>query len=173
MVGPRGAVQVDTTQLDREGFNYSHQPRDIAPSWKHNQLFVSTDKGVDLFWLGKGGAVPYTIPLDGPGGALAMNRSGTRLYAVARGAGIIDVIDPEQYVVVYRIRTSSEAIALAVAPDDGTLYVASAEGVAAIDLGSHALRGATYFAGLVFITVDRAKCEADAKHAVRAELEGA
>ena len=147
VVGPRGAVQVDTTQLEREGFNYSHQPRDVAPSWKHNQLFVSTDKGVDLFWLGKGGAVPYTIPLDGPGGALAMNRSGTRLYAVARGAGIIDVIDPEQYVVVDRIRTSSEAIALAVAPDDGTLYVASAEGVAAIDLGSHALRGATYFAG--------------------------
>ncbi|OLE73616.1 MAG: hypothetical protein AUI36_00315 [Cyanobacteria bacterium 13_1_40CM_2_61_4] len=147
VVGPRGAVQVDTTQLEREGFNYSHQPRDIAPSWKHNQLFISTDKGVDLFWLGKGGAVPYTIPLDGPGGALAMNRSGTRLYAVARGAGIIDVIDPEQYLVVDRITTSRESVALVVAPDDSTLYVASAAGVAAIDLGSHALRGVAFFAG--------------------------
>ena len=147
VVGRRGAVQVDTTQIGREGFNYSHEPRDIAPSWKHNQLFVSTDKGVDLFWLGKGGAVPYTIPLDGPGGALAMNRSGTRLYAVARGAGVIDVIDPEQYLVVDRIRTLWEAVAMAVAPDDGTLYVASATGVAAIDLGSHALRGVSLFAG--------------------------
>ena len=147
VVGPRGAVQVDTTRVDREGFNYSHEPRDIAPSWKHNQIFVSTDRGVDLFWLGKGGAVPYTIPLDGPGGALAMNRSGTRLYAVARGAGLVDVIDPEQYLVVDRIRVSSDPVAISVAPDESTLYVASTDGVTAVDLGTHAVRGVALFRG--------------------------
>jgi hypothetical protein len=147
VVGPQGAVQVDTTRLERESFRYRNEPRDIVPSWKHNQIFVSTEKGLDLFWLGKGGAVPYTIPLDGPGGALATNASGTRIYAVARGAGVIDVIDPEQYLVVDRIPISWEPVALALAPDEGTLYVAATEGVTAIDISTHRRRGAAFFYG--------------------------
>src|SRR5438128_1925687 len=110
VIGPRGALQVDTTRLARERFSYEHDARDVAPSWKHNILFVSTDQGVDLFYLGKGGNVPYTIPLDGPGGPLAMNRSGTRLFAVASGAGAIDVIDTEQYLVVDRIPIAWEPV---------------------------------------------------------------
>lgn len=148
VVGPQGALSVDTTRLDRKMYRYDQDARDVAPSWKHNILFVSTERGVDLFYVGRGsGSVPYTIPLDGPGGPLAMNRSGTRLYAVARGAGLIDVIDTEQYVVVDRIRTAWEPVALVVAPDESTLYVAAKEGVTAIDLATHLQRGATFFSG--------------------------
>ncbi len=147
VVGPRGAVQVDTTRLERRAFSYEQEPRDIAPSWKHNILFVSTDRGVDLFYVGQSGHVPYTIPLDGPGGPLAMNLSGTRLYAVARGASVIDVIDTEQYLVVDRIAIAWDPVALAVAPDEGTLYMAASEGVTAIDIGTHVQRGASFFYG--------------------------
>jgi DNA-binding beta-propeller fold protein YncE len=147
VVGPQGALSVDTTRLDRVLLRYDQAARDVAPSWKHNILFVSTDRGVDLFYVGRSGGVPYTIPLDGPGGPLAMNRSGTRLYAVARGAGVIDVIDTEQYLVVERIRTAWEPVALVVAPDESALYVAAKEGVTAVDLATHLQRGATHFSG--------------------------
>src|SRR2546428_483592 len=110
-------------------------------------VFVRTGPGVDLFYRGKGGYVPYTIPLEGPGGPPAVNRPGTRLFAVASGGGAIDVIDTEQYLVVDRIPIAWEPVALVVAPDESTLYVAAKEGVTAIDVSTHVQRGAAFFYG--------------------------
>lgn len=147
VLGPAGAEQIDTVQPGREAFAYAHEPREVAPSWKHNILFVSTAAGIDVFYLGKGGNVPYTIPLDGPGGALAMNMSGTRIYAAAQGSGFVDVVDTEQYTIVDRIRLLSDPVAFAVAPDERTLYVATRAGVIAIDLATEAELGSAYFYG--------------------------
>src|SRR6267142_1535644 len=149
IVGPRGAQQIDLTTGQQEFFSYSHTPQELAPSYKHNHIFVATPSGIDLLYLNLGGRTPYTIPLDGPAGAMSMNGSGTRIYTAIRGLAVIDVADTEQYAVVERIRIASEARALAVSPREDVLYVATNQGVVAIDLGTKRARATASFLGSV------------------------
>ncbi len=149
VVGPRGAEQLDMETGQTEFFAYSAQPRDLAPSYKHNHIFVATPRGIDLLYLNLGGRTPYTIPLDGPAGAMSMNGSGTRIYTAIRGQALIDVADTEQYAVVERIRIAAEARALAVSPSEDVLYVATNEGVIAIDLATKRVRATAPFLGSV------------------------
>ena len=149
IVGARGAQQIDLTTGQQEFFNYSHTPHELAPSYKHNHIFVATGSGIDLLYLNLGGRTPYTIPLDGPAGAMSMNGSGTRIYTAIRGKSVIDVVDTEQYAVVQRITIDSEATAIAVSPREEALYVGTANGVLAIDLGNEGIRARTAFLGSV------------------------
>ena len=149
IVGPRGAQQIDLTTGQQEFFSYSHTPQELAPSYKHNHIFVATPSGIDLLYLNLGGRTPYTIPLDGPAGAMSMNGSGTRIYTAIRGKNVIDVVDTEQYAVVQRIAIDSEATAIAVSPREEALYVGTAHGVLAIDLGNERVRARTSFLGSV------------------------
>ena len=149
VVGPRGAEQYDLTTGQTEFFAYSAQPSELAPSYKHNHIFVSTPLGIDLLYLNLGGRRPYTIPLDGPAGAMSMNGSGTRIYTAIVGQPLIDVADTEQYRVVERITVASEARALAVSPREDFLYVATNEGVVAIDLGTKRVSATQSFVGSV------------------------
>jgi parallel beta-helix repeat protein len=149
VVGPRGAEQLDIETGQAEFFAYSAQPGELAPSYKHNHIFVATPRGIDLLYLNLGGRTPYTIPLDGPAGAMSMNGSGTRIYTAIRGQALIDVADTEQYAVVERIRIAGEARALAVSPREDVLYVATNEGVLAIDLGTKRVRATASFLGSV------------------------
>jgi len=149
VVGPRGAEQLDIETGQAEFFAYSAQPGELAPSYKHNHIFVATPRGIDLLYLNLGGRTPYTIPLDGPAGAMSMNGSGTRIYTAIRGLAVIDVADTEQYAVVERIRIASEARALAVSPREDVLYVATNQGVVAIDLGTKRARATASFLGSV------------------------
>jgi len=149
IVGARGAQQIDLTTGQQEFFDYSHTPQELAPSYKHNHIFVATPSGIDLLYLNLGGRTPYTIPLDGPAGAMSMNGSGTRIYTAIRGKNVIDVVDTEQYAVVQRIAIDSEATAIAVSPREEALYVGTANGVLAIDLGNEAIRARTAFLGSV------------------------
>ena len=149
IVGARGAQQIDLTTGQQEFFDYSHTPQELAPSYKHNHIFVATPSGIDLLYLNLGGRTPYTIPLDGPAGAMSMNGSGTRIYTAIRGKNVIDVVDTEQYAVVQRIAIDSEATAIAVSPREEALYVGTANGVLAIDLGNEAIRARTAFLGHV------------------------
>jgi parallel beta-helix repeat protein len=149
VVGPRGAEQLDMDTGQAEFFAYSAQPQDLAPSYKHNHIFVATPRGIDLLYLNLGGRTPYTIPLDGPAGAMSMNGSGTRIYTAILGQALIDVADTEQYAVVDRIRIGSEARALAVSPEEDMLYVATNEGVVALDLGTKRVRATASFLGSV------------------------
>src|SRR6266540_2953750 len=68
IVGTRGAEQIDLTTGQQEFFAYSSTPQELAPSYKHNHIFVATPRGIDLLYLNLGGRTPYTIPLDGPAG---------------------------------------------------------------------------------------------------------
>jgi DNA-binding beta-propeller fold protein YncE len=149
VVGPRGAEQYDITTGQAEFFVYNSRPSELAPSYKHNHIFVSTPRGIDLLYLNLGGRTPYTIPLDGPAGAMSMNGSGTRIYTAIVGQALIDVADTEQYRVVDTIRIASEARALAVSPKEDVLYVATNEGVMAIDLGTKRVRATASFLGSV------------------------
>jgi parallel beta-helix repeat protein len=149
IVGARGAEQIDLTTGQREFFAYSSTPQELAPSYKHNHIFVATPRGIDLLYLNLGGRTPYTIPLDGPAGAMSMNGSGTRIYTAIRGRNVIDVVDTEQYAVVQRISIDSEATAIAVSPREEALYVGTANGVLAIDLGNERVRARTTFLGSV------------------------
>jgi parallel beta-helix repeat protein len=149
IVGARGAQQIDLTTGQQEFFDYSHTPQELAPSYKHNHIFVATPSGIDLLYLNLGGRTPYTIPLDGPAGAMSMNGSGTRIYTAIRGKNVIDVVDTEQYAVVQRIAIDSEATAIAVSPREEALYVGTANGVLAIDLGNESIRARTAFLGSV------------------------
>jgi len=149
IVGARGAQQIDLTTGQQEFFDYSHTPQELAPSYKHNHIFVATPSGIDLLYLNLGGRTPYTIPLDGPAGAMSMNGSGTRIYTAIRGKNVIDVVDTEQYAVVQRIAIDTEATAIAVSPREEALYVGTANGVLAIDLGNEAIRARTAFLGSV------------------------
>ncbi len=149
VVGPRGAEQLDMETGQAEFFAYSSQPGELAPSYKHNHIFVATPRGIDLLYLNLGGRTPYTIPLDGPAGAMSMNGSGTRIYTAIRGQALIDVADTEQYAVVDRIRIGGEARALAVSPREDVLYVATNDGVIAIDLGTKRVRATAPFLGSV------------------------
>lgn len=147
VIGRGGALQVDPSRPDPAFFAYSHEPIAIAPSYKHNIVFLSTDRGVDLFYLGQGGNVPYTMPLDGPGGAMTMNGSGTRLYAMARGTGVLDVLDTEQYVIVGRITLPFEAVGLAVSRDERTLYAVGTGGLVRVDLATRTVSGTVPYLG--------------------------
>ena len=149
IVGARGAQQIDLTTGRQEFFSYSSTPQELAPSYKHNHIFVATPRGIDLLYLNLGGRTPYTIPLDGPAGAMSMNGSGTRIYTAIRGKNVIDVVDTEQYAVVQRIAIDGEATAIAVSPREETLYVGTANGVLAIDLGNERVRARTSFLGSV------------------------
>lgn len=127
----------------RELHQYEGEPRALAASYKYNQIFVATPRGIDLFYLGAGrygryhgGRVAYTIPLSGPAGAMTMNGSGTRIYAVAQGAGLVEVVDTEQYTVVQRIQLGTEATALAVDTREGMLFAGTSDGILAVDLRS-------------------------------------
>ena len=132
-----------------EFFVYNAQPAELAPSYKHNHIFVSTPRGIDLLYLNLGGRTPYTIPLDGPAGAMSMNGSGTRIYTAIVGQALIDVADTEQYRVVERITVAGPARALAVSPHEDFLYVATNEGVVAIDLGTKRVTATQSFIGSV------------------------
>ena len=149
VVGPRGAEQYDMTTGQAEFFVYNAQPAELAPSYKHNHIFVSTPRGIDLLYLNLGGRTPYTIPLDGPAGAMSMNGSGTRIYTAIRGQALIDVADTEQYRVVERLTVAAEVRALAVSPKEDFLYVATNEGVVAIDLGTKRVTATASFLGSV------------------------
>ncbi|HET8567777.1 MAG TPA: NosD domain-containing protein [Candidatus Limnocylindria bacterium] len=134
VVSRTGAQQIDTTSGLSEHYAYRHAPVGIAPSYKHNHIFVGHEKGLDLFYLNLGGRIPYTIPLDGPALALTMNGSGTRVYVLV-AAGLVDVVDTEQYRVVDRITLPlGGATALAVAPREDRLYVGYKGGVLVVDL---------------------------------------
>lgn len=149
IVGGRGAQQIDLSTGQQEFFAYSSTPQDLAPSYKHNHIFVATPRGIDLLYLNLGGRTPYTIPLDGPAGAMSMNGSGTRIYTAIRGKNVINVVDTEQYAVVQRIAIDGEATAIAVSPREEALYVGTANGVLAIDLGNEHVRARTSFLGSV------------------------
>jgi len=149
IVGAHGAQQIDLTTGQQEFFDYSHVPQELAPSYKHNHIFVATPSGIDLLYLNLGGRTPYTIPLDGPAGAMSMNGSGTRIYTAIRGKSVIDVVDTEQYAVVQRIALDSEATAIAISPGEDALYVGTPNGVLAIDLGNERVRARTAFLGSV------------------------
>jgi len=149
IVGPRGAEQYDMTTGQAEFFVYNAQPAELAPSYKHNHIFVSTPRGIDLLYLNLGGRTPYTIPLDGPAGAMSMNGSGTRIYTAIVGQALIDVADTEQYRVVERITVAGPARALAVSPREDFLYVGTNEGVVAIDLGTKRVTATQSFVGSV------------------------
>ena len=149
IVGARGAQQIDLTTGQQEFFAYSSTPQELAPSYKHNHIFVATPRGIDLLYLNLGGRTPYTIPLDGPAGAMSMNGSGTRIYTAIRGKNVIDVVDTEQYAVVQRIAIDAEATAIAVSPREEAVYVGTANGVMAIDLGNERVRSRTSFLGSV------------------------
>ncbi|MGH2451376.1 MAG: NosD domain-containing protein [Candidatus Limnocylindria bacterium] len=148
VVGPDGAEQLRLDDPSRhEYFAYRSRPERIAPSYKHNHIFVSNPRGIDLLYLNLGGRTPYTIPLSGEPGAIAMAESGTRIYAVAKGTGGVDVVDTEKYRVVTRVALGVEGTALAVAPDESTLYVGTADGLLAVDLHGHAVRARTPLPG--------------------------
>ncbi len=140
VVGRTGAEQFNIRQGQSEFFAYNSDPQGLAPSYKHNHIFVATPRGIDLLYLNLGGRTPYTIPLDGPAGAMAMNGSGTRIYTVAKGTGTIDIVDTEQYAVIQRIPLGTDATALAVSPDETALYAGTASGVVAIDIRTKTVR---------------------------------
>lgn len=157
VVGPRGAQQIDTRTGVSEFFAYARQPRGIAPSYKHNHIFVGTSAGLDLFYLNLGGRTPYTIPLSGPAMAIAMNGSGTRVYVLIAGDAdtrLIEVVDTEQYTVVSRIPLRGSASALAVSPREDRLYVGTTSGVDAIALADgRVLSSATFLGAVVDLAV--------------------
>ncbi len=136
VVGPAGAEQRDLEAGAQAFFAYRGQARALAPSYKHNHIFVSTPRGIDLLYLNLGGRTPYTIPLDGPAGAMAMNGSGTRIYVAIEGRSVIDVVELEQYMVVSRIAIELPATAVAVSPREDRLYAATGHGLLSIDLAS-------------------------------------
>jgi DNA-binding beta-propeller fold protein YncE len=80
---------------------------------------------------------------------MSMNGSGTRIYTAIRGQALIDVADTEQYRVVDRITVAAEARALAVSPSEDILFVATNEGVIAIDLASKRVTATASFLGSV------------------------
>ncbi len=149
VVGPQGAEQRDLTTGQSEFFDYRGNPESLAPSYKHNHVFVATPRGIDLLYLNLGGRTPYTIPLDGAPSAMVMAESGTRIYAAIAGQRVVDVVDTEQYAVVDRIATDALPTSLAVAPREDILYVGSASGVAAVTIRDRSLVSSAAFLGSV------------------------
>jgi len=149
VVGPQGAEQRDLTTGQSEFFDYHGSAEVLAPSYKHNHVFVATPRGIDLLYLNLGGRTPYTIPLDGAPSAMVMAGSGTRIYVAIAGQRLIDVVDTEQYAVVARIATDVVPTSLAVSPREDILYVGSASGVEALTIRDRALVSSATFLGSV------------------------
>src|SRR5436853_3202 len=125
VVGPQGAEQRDLTTGQSEFFDYHGSAEILAPSYKHNHVFVATPRGIDLLYLNLGGRTPYTIPLDGRPTAMVMAESGTRIYAAIAGQRVIDVVDTGQFAVTGRIALDVVATSVMISPRDDTLYVGS------------------------------------------------
>src|SRR6266550_2543616 len=149
VVGSSGVEQIDLETGQNEYFDYHGQPQALAPSYKHNHVFVATPRGIDLLYLNLGGRTPYTIPLDGPPAAMAMAGSGTRIYVAIAGLSVIDVVDTEQYAVTDRITIDVHATSLAISPREDILYVGSANGVEAIGIRDKKLTSTAAFLGSV------------------------
>jgi parallel beta-helix repeat protein len=149
VVGSSGVEQVDLESGQTEYFSYHGSPESLAPSYKHNHVFVATPRGIDLLYLNLGGRTPYTIPLDGPPAAMVMAGSGTRIYVAIAGRRLIDVVDTEQYAVVDRIATEVEGASLAISPREDILYMGSASGVEAISIRDRAILSSADFVGSV------------------------
>ena len=149
VVGPKGAEQRDLSTGQSEFFDYHGSAEVLAPSYKHNHVFVATPRGIDLLYLNLGGRTPYTIPLDGAPSAMVMAGSGTRIYAAIRGKRLVDVVDTEQYAVVDRIATDVVPTSLAISPREDVLYVGSASGVEAVTIRDRSLVASAAFLGSV------------------------
>ncbi len=149
VVGPQGAEQRDLTTGQSEFFDYHGSAEVLAPSYKHNHVFVATPRGIDLLYLNLGGRTPYTIPLDGAPSAMVMAGSGTRIYAAIQGKRLVDVVDTEQYAVVDRIVTDVIPTSLAISPREDILYVGSASGVLAMTIRDRSLVSSATFLGSV------------------------
>jgi len=149
VVGPQGAEQRDLTTGQSEFFDYHGNPESLAPSYKHNHVFVATPRGIDLLYLNLGGRTPYTIPLDGAPRAMVMAESGTRIYAAISGQRLIDVVDTEQYAVVDRIATDVLPTALAISPREDILYVGSVNGAEAVTIRDRSVVATAAFLGSV------------------------
>jgi parallel beta-helix repeat protein len=149
VVGPQGAEQRDLTTGQSEFFDYHGSAEILAPSYKHNHVFVATPRGIDLLYLNLGGRTPYTIPLDGAPSAMVMAGSGTRIYAAIAGRRLVDVVDTEQYAVVDRIATDVVPTSLAISPREDILYVGSASGVTAVTIRDRSLVSSAAFLGSV------------------------
>jgi parallel beta-helix repeat protein len=149
VVGPLGAEQRDLTTGQSEFFDYHGSAEILAPSYKHNHIFVATPQGIDLLYLNLGGRTPYTIPLDGAPSAMVMAGSGTRIYVAIEGQRTIDVVDTEQYAVVQRIATDVLPTSLAISPREDILYVGSATGVVALTIRDRSLLSSAAFLGSV------------------------
>jgi DNA-binding beta-propeller fold protein YncE len=149
VVGPRGAEQRDLTTGQSEFFDYHGSAQVLAPSYKHNHVFVATPRGIDLLYLNLGGRTPYTIPLDGAPTAMVMAGSGTRIYAAIAGQRLVDVVDTEQYAVVDRIVTEVVPTSLAISPREDILYVGSGGGVLALTIRDRSLISSAAFLGSV------------------------
>ena len=149
VVGPKGAEQRDLTTGQSEFFDYHGNPEALAPSYKHNHVFVATPQGIDLLYLNLGGRTPYTIPLDGEPVAMVMAGSGTRIYAAIAGKQVVDVVDTEQYAVVDRITTDVFPTSLAISPREDTLYIGSAAGAEAVTIRDRTVVASAGFLGTV------------------------
>jgi DNA-binding beta-propeller fold protein YncE len=149
VVGPQGAEQRDLSTGQSQFFDYHGSPEILAPSYKHNHIFVATPHGIDLLYLNLGGRTPYTIPVDGAPVAMVMAGSGTRIYVAIAGQRVVDVVDTEQYAVVDRIPTDAMPTSLAVSPREDILYVGSASGVEAITVRDRSLISSAAFLGTV------------------------
>jgi parallel beta-helix repeat protein len=149
VVGPQGAEQRDLGTGQSQFFAYHGSPQFLAPSYKHNHIFVATPRGIDLLYLNLGGRTPYTIPLDGKPAAMVMAGSGTRIYVALEGQRLIDIVDTEQYAVVDRIATDVVGTSLAISPREDILYVGSANGVEAVTIRDRTLLASAVFLGSV------------------------
>jgi parallel beta-helix repeat protein len=149
VVGPRGAEQRDLATGQSEFFDYHGSAEILAPSYKHNHVFVATPRGIDLLYLNLGGRTPYTIPLDGAPSAMVMTGSGTRIYAAIEGQRLVDVVDTEQYAVVARIATDVVPTSLGISPREDILYVGSASGVEALTIRDRSVVASAAFLGSV------------------------
>jgi parallel beta-helix repeat protein len=149
IVGPLGAEQRDLTTGRSEFFSYRGNPQSLAPSYKHNHIFVATPDGIDLLYLNLGGRTPYTIPLSGAPAAMAMAGSGTRIYVAIAGQALIDVVDTEQYAVVAHIATDVSVTSLAISPGEDVLYAGSGSGVQAIRIRDRSVVSSAAFLGSV------------------------
>ena len=149
VVGKSGAEQVDLATGQAEYFDYHGSAESLAPSYKHNHVFVATPRGIDLLYLNLGGRTPYTIPLDGAPTAMVMAGSGTRIYVAIAGQRVVDVVDTEQYAVVGRIATDVFPTSLAISPREDVLYVGSSNGVVAVTIRERSVLSSAAFLGSV------------------------
>lgn len=149
VVGPQGAEQRDLSTGQSQFFDYHGSPEVLAPSYKHNHVFVATPRGIDLLYLNLGGRTPYTIPVEGAPTAMVMAGSGTRIYVAVAGKKVVDVVDTEQYAVVERIATDVIPTSLAISPREDLLYVGSAVGVEAFTIRDRSVVASAAFLGSV------------------------